>query len=38
MMQKNDVLIQELTENWELERIAKMDIILFKMALTEFTA
>ncbi len=35
---KNDVLIQELTENWELDRIAKMDIILLKMALTEFTA
>ena len=36
--QKNDDLIQKLTENWELERIAKMDIILIKMALTEFTA
>ncbi|MBK6950608.1 MAG: transcription antitermination protein NusB [Crocinitomicaceae bacterium] len=35
---KNDVLIQKLTENWELDRIAKMDIILLKMALTEFTA
>lgn len=35
---KNDALIQELTENWELDRIAKMDIILLKMALTEFTA
>lgn len=35
---KNDKLIQELTENWELDRIAKMDIILLKMALTEFTA
>lgn len=36
--QKNDELIQKLTENWELERIAKMDIILIKMALTELTA
>lgn len=36
--ERNDKLIQQLTENWELERIAKMDIILLKMALTEFTA
>jgi transcription antitermination protein NusB len=28
-------LIDELTENWELERIAKMDILLMKMAITE---
>lgn len=35
---KNDKLIQQLTENWELDRIAKMDIILLKMALAEFTA
>jgi N utilization substance protein B len=28
-------LITELTQNWELERIAKMDIILLKMGLTE---
>ncbi|MBI3135601.1 MAG: transcription antitermination factor NusB [Bacteroidetes bacterium] len=36
--EKNDKLIQQLTDNWELDRIAKMDIILLKMALTEFTA
>jgi N utilization substance protein B len=36
--EKNDKLIQQLTENWELDRIAKMDIILLKMALAEFTA
>jgi len=35
---KNDKLIEELTQNWELDRIAKMDVILIKMALTEFTA
>jgi N utilization substance protein B len=28
-------LIDELTKNWELDRIAKMDIILMKMAITE---
>ena len=33
----NSALIDELTQNWELERIAKMDIILLKMALTELT-
>jgi len=32
---ENEVMIDELTKNWELERIAKMDIILMKMALTE---
>jgi N utilization substance protein B len=31
----NELLIDELTENWELDRIAKMDIILLKMAITE---
>jgi transcription antitermination protein NusB len=35
--QSNSELIDELTQNWELERIAKMDIILLKMALTELT-
>ena len=29
------MLIDELTKNWELDRIAKMDIILMKMAITE---
>lgn len=32
---ENEGLIDALTENWELDRIAKMDIILLKMALTE---
>ena len=36
--ERNDKLINDLTQNWELERIAKMDIIMLKMALTEFTA
>lgn len=31
----NTKLIDELTQNWELDRIAKMDIILLKMAVTE---
>lgn len=31
----NEKLIDELTSNWELDRIAKMDIILMKMAITE---
>jgi N utilization substance protein B len=35
MNQTNEVLIDELTDNWELDRIAKMDIILLKMAITE---
>lgn len=33
---ENEKLIDELTSNWELDRIAKMDIILMKMAVTEF--
>lgn len=32
---ENEQLIDELTDNWELDRIAKMDIILLKMAITE---
>ena len=28
-------MIDDLTQNWELDRIAKMDIILMKMAITE---
>lgn len=36
--QRNDKIITELTENWEIDRIAKMDIILIKMAMTELTA
>ena len=35
MDKENEALIDDLTKNWELERIAKMDIILMKMALTE---
>jgi N utilization substance protein B len=31
----NTALIDELTKNWEIDRIAKMDVILLKMALTE---
>lgn len=34
---ENEELIDELTKNWELERIAKMDILLMKMAITELT-
>jgi N utilization substance protein B len=36
MNKENEVLINDLTKNWELDRIAKMDIILMKMAITEF--
>jgi len=36
MNKANEALIDELTQNWELDRIAKMDIILMKMAITEF--
>lgn len=32
---ENEQLIDELTKNWELDRIAKMDVILMKMAVTE---
>lgn len=35
MDSENEVLIDELTSNWELDRIARMDIILMKMAITE---
>ncbi len=35
MDQENEALIDELTSNWELDRIARMDIILMKMAVTE---
>jgi N utilization substance protein B len=35
MDKENEALIDDLTKNWELERIAKMDVILMKMALTE---
>lgn len=34
---ENTLTIDDLTQNWELDRIAKMDIILLKMALTELT-
>jgi transcription antitermination protein NusB len=36
MDKENEALIDELTKNWELDRIAKMDVILMKMAITEF--
>jgi N utilization substance protein B len=32
---ENEALIDDLTKNWELDRIAKMDIILLKMGITE---
>lgn len=32
---ENEQLIDELTSNWELDRIAKMDVLLMKMAVTE---
>lgn len=36
MMEKeNEVIIDELTQNWELDRIAKMDVFLMGMAITE---
>lgn len=31
----SEKLIDELTDNWELDRIAKMDVLLMKMAITE---
>jgi transcription antitermination factor NusB len=31
----NEELIQDLAQNWDLDRIAKMDMILLKMAITE---
>jgi N utilization substance protein B len=33
---ENELLIDDLTKNWELDRIAKMDVVLMKMAITEF--
>ena len=33
--QENLALIEDLTKNWDVDRIAKMDIILMKMAITE---
>ncbi len=32
---ENNELIDKMTKNWDLERIAKMDIIILKMAITE---
>ncbi len=32
---ETESLIDDLTSNWELDRIAKMDVILMKMAITE---
>ncbi len=32
---ENHKIIDELTENWELDRIAKMDVLLLSMAITE---
>ncbi len=33
---ENTTLIDHLTENWDIDRIAKMDVVLMKMAITEF--
>ena len=35
MDKENEQIIDELTSNWELDRIARMDVILMKMAITE---
>lgn len=35
MDKENEQLIDDLTKNWELDRIAKMDVLLMKMAITE---
>lgn len=35
MHDENERLIDDLTKNWELDRIAKMDILLMQMAITE---
>ena len=35
MNEENESLIEEFAQNWELDRIAKMDILLLKMGLTE---
>jgi N utilization substance protein B len=35
MDSENEILINELAENWELDRIARMDILLLKMGITE---
>ena len=32
---ENESMIEKLVENWEFERIAKMDVLLLKMAITE---
>lgn len=32
---ENEALIQDLAQNWDLDRIAKMDMLLLKMAITE---
>ena len=36
MDKENEELIDELTKNWDIDRIAKMDVVLMKMAITEF--
>lgn len=35
MDKENEQIIDDYTKNWELDRIAKMDVILMKMAITE---
>lgn len=36
--EQNQVLIDDLAKNWELDRIAKMDLLLMSMAITEMMA
>jgi N utilization substance protein B len=33
--EENEALIDKLTSNWELDRIARMDVLLMKMAIAE---
>lgn len=35
MYKDNEKIIDDLTKNWELDRIAKMDVLLMQMAITE---
>jgi N utilization substance protein B len=34
---ENEKVISQMTENWEVDRIAMMDVLLMKMAITEAT-
>jgi N utilization substance protein B len=35
---ENEKVISQMTDNWEVERIAMMDVLLMKMAITEATS